>query len=171
MDSWIWPFRRDWTSNCGTTGARTFATILQLSNVGFIGLVDGEGDGDVDLLVTEYEEHDDEARHSPLYTHEGPSQATLWSNDGDAAFVRSDRFTLDSEEGFWPRLWPAERLGAGGAATPVMAPIVLEVRRGWTDGGLADPAVGGQRGAAAFFSVHGQPLLLHSATGRSRRWI
>ena len=49
-----------------------------------------------------------------------------------------------------------------------MAPIVLEVRRGWTDGGLADPAVGGQRGATAFFSVHGQPLLLHSATGRSR---
>ena len=95
-------------------GEDGFATILQLSNVGFIGLVDGEGDGDVDLLVTEYEEHDDEA---PTYTHEGPSQATLWSNDGDAAFVRSDRFTLDSEEGFWPRLWPAERsLGAGGAA-------------------------------------------------------
>ena len=94
-------------------GEDGFATILQLSNVGFIGLVDGEGDGDVDLLVTEYEEHDDEAHHS----HEGPSQATLWSNDGDAAFVRSDRFTLDSEEGFWPRLWPAERsLGAGGAA-------------------------------------------------------
>ena len=64
----------------------------------------------MDLLVIE---HDDEA----LHTHEGPSQATLWYNDGDAAFVRSDRFTLDSEEGFWPRLWPAERsLGAGGAA-------------------------------------------------------
>ena len=94
-------------------GEDGFATILQLSNVGFIGLADGEGDGDVDLLVTEYEEHDDEA----LYSHEGPSQATLWYNDGDAAFVRGDRFTLDSEAGFWPRLWPAERsLGAGGAA-------------------------------------------------------
>ena len=91
-------------------GEDGFATILQLSNVGFIGLADGEGDGDVDLLVIEY---DDEA----LHTHEGPSQATLWYNDGDAEFVRSDRFTLDSEEGFWPRLWPAERsLGAGGAA-------------------------------------------------------
>ena len=82
-------------------GEDGFATILQLSNVGFIGLADGEGDGDVDLLVIEY---DDEA----LHTHEGPSQATLWYNDGDAAFVRSDRFTLDSEEGRWPRLWPAE---------------------------------------------------------------
>ena len=91
-------------------GEDGFATILQLSNVGFIGLADGEGDGDVDLLVIEY---DDEA----LHTHEGPSQATLWYNDGDAEFVRSDRFTLDGEEGRWPRLWPAERsLGAGGAA-------------------------------------------------------
>ena len=94
-------------------GEDGFATILQLSNVGFIGLADGEGDGDVDLLVTEYEEYEDEA----LHTHEGTSQATLWYNDGDAAFVRSDRFTLDGEEGRWPRLWPAERsLGAGGAA-------------------------------------------------------
>ena len=91
-------------------GEEGFTTILQLPNVGFIGLADGEGDGDVDLLVWEY---DAEALHS----HEGPSQATLWSNDGDAAFVRSDRFTLDSEEGFWPRLWPTERsLRAGGAA-------------------------------------------------------
>ena len=32
-------------------GEDGFATILQLSNVGFIGLADGEGDGDVDLLV------------------------------------------------------------------------------------------------------------------------
>ena len=56
-------------------GEDGFATILQLSNVGFIGLADGEGDGDVDLLVTEYEEHDEEALHG----HEGPSQATLWS--------------------------------------------------------------------------------------------
>ena len=90
-------------------GEDGFATILQLPNVGFIGLADGEGDGDVDLLVMEY---DDES----LENHEGTSQATLWYNDGDAAFVRSDRFTLDSEERLWPRLWPAERwLGAGGA--------------------------------------------------------
>ncbi len=90
-------------------GEDGFATILQLPNVGFIGLADGEGDGDVDLLVMEY---DDES----LENHEGTSQATLWFNDGDAAFIRSDRFTLDSEERLWPRLWPAERwLGAGGA--------------------------------------------------------
>ena len=91
-------------------GEDGFATILQLPNVGFVGLADGEGDGDMDLLVMEY---DDES----LRNHEGPSQATLWYNDGDAAFVRSDRFTLDSEDRLWPRLWPAERsLGAGGAA-------------------------------------------------------
>ena len=91
-------------------GEDGFATILQLPNVGFVGLADGEGDGDVDLLVMEY---DDES----LENHEGTSQATLWYNDGDAAFVRSDRFTLDSEDRLWPRLWPAERsLGAGGAA-------------------------------------------------------
>ena len=93
-------------------GEDGFATILQLPNVGFVGLADGEGDGDVDLLVMEYEEYEDES----LHTHEGTSQATLWFNDGDAAFVRSDRFTLDSEEGLWPRLWSAEpSLGAGGA--------------------------------------------------------
>ena len=91
-------------------GEDGFATILQLPNTGFVGLADGEGDGDVDLLVMEY---DDES----LENHEGTSQATLWYNDGDAEFVRSDRFTLDSEDRLWPRLWPAERsLGAGGAA-------------------------------------------------------
>ena len=90
-------------------GEDGFATILQLPNTGFVGLADGEGDGDVDLLVMEY---DDESLHN----HEGTSQATLWFNDGDAEFVRSDRFTLDSEAGFRPRLWPAEQsLEAGGA--------------------------------------------------------
>ena len=91
-------------------GEDGFASILQLPNTGFIGLADGEGDGDVDLLVMEY---DDES----LENHEGTSQVTLWFNDGDAEFVRSDRFTLDSEERLWARLWPAERwLGAGEAA-------------------------------------------------------
>ena len=89
-------------------GEDGFATILRLPNTGFVGLADGEGDGDLDLLVTGY---DDES----LRNHEGTSQATLWYNDGDAAFVRSDRFTLDSEERFLPRLWPAEQsLGAEG---------------------------------------------------------
>ena len=88
-------------------GEDGFATILKLTNAGFIGLADGEGDGDVDLLVME---DDDES----LDNHEGTSQATLWFNDGDAEFVRSDQFTLDSEERFWPRLWPAEQ-SLGGA--------------------------------------------------------
>ena len=91
-------------------GEDGFSTILQLPNVYFVGLADGEGDGDVDLLVMEY---DDES----LENHEGTSQATLWFNDGDAAFVRSDRFTFDSEERLWPVLWSAEQsLGVGGAA-------------------------------------------------------
>ncbi len=90
-------------------GEDGFATILQLPNTGFVGLADGEGDGDVDLLVMEY---DDES----LENHEGTSQATVWFNDGDAEFVRSDRFTLDSEDRLWPRLWSAEQsLGARGA--------------------------------------------------------
>ena len=93
-------------------GEDGFATVLQLPNVVFIGLADGEGDGDLDLLVMEYEEYEDESQHS----HDGTSQATLWFNDGDAEFVRSDRFTLDSEVGFWPMSWPAEQsLGAGRA--------------------------------------------------------
>ena len=93
-------------------GEDGFATILQLPNTGFVGLADGEGDGDLDLLVTGYEEYEDEADH----THDGTSQATLWFNDGDAEFVRSDQFTLDSEAGLWPRLWSAEQsLGAGEA--------------------------------------------------------
>ena len=93
-------------------GEDGFATILQLPNTGFVGLADGEGDGDLDLLVTGYEEYEDEADH----THDGTSQATLWFNDGDAEFVRSDQFTLDSEAGLWPRLWSAEpSLGAGEA--------------------------------------------------------
>ena len=92
-------------------GEDGFATILQLPNTGFVGLADGEGDGDLDLLVTGYEEYEDEADH----THDGTSQATLWFNDGDAEFVRSDQFTLDSEAGLWPMLWPAEQsLGAEG---------------------------------------------------------
>ena len=93
-------------------GEDGFATILQLPNTGFVGFADGEGDGDLDLLVTGYEEYEDEADH----THDGTSQATLWFNDGDAEFVRSDQFTLASEAGLWPRLWSAEpSLGAGEA--------------------------------------------------------
>ena len=92
-------------------GEDGFATILRLPNTSFVGLADGEGDGDLDLLVTEYEEYESESQH----THDGASQATLWYNDGDAEFVRSDRFTLDSEAGLWPRLWSAEQsLGAEG---------------------------------------------------------
>ena len=97
-------------------GEDGFATILRLPNTGFVGLADGEGDGDLDLLVTGYEEYEDEADH----THDGTSQATLWFNDGDAEFVRSDQFTLDSEEGLWPRLWSAEQSLEGGEAVHLL---------------------------------------------------
>ncbi len=69
-------------------GEDGFESTLRLSGVEFIGLADGEGDGDVDLLVLEL---DDESPH-----------VVLWLNDGDAGFVRSDRFDLDSEEELLP---------------------------------------------------------------------
>ncbi len=69
-------------------GEDGFEIALRLSGVRFVGLGDGEGDGDVDLLVHEL---DDESPH-----------VVLWLNDGDAGFVRSDRFDLDSEEELLP---------------------------------------------------------------------
>ena len=66
-------------------GENGFETILQLSDVIFKGLVDGDGDGDVDLLVIE--DLDDRR-----------SNVTMWVNDGAAGFAHSDRFDLDTEE-------------------------------------------------------------------------
>ena len=71
-------------------GEDGFESTLRLSGVGFSGLADGEGDGDMDLLVYEL---DDESPH-----------VVLWLNDGDAGFVRSERFELDSEERLYPYL-------------------------------------------------------------------
>ncbi len=65
-------------------GEDGFESTLRLSGVGFVGLADGDGDGDVDLLVHEL---DDESPH-----------VVLWLNDGDAGFVRRERFDIDSEE-------------------------------------------------------------------------
>ena len=74
-----------------------FDPILQLSEVWLLGLADGEGDGDADLVVMEYD---------------GVSYyVTLWINDG-YGFVSSDRFVLDSEEeGFYPFLRAGQPLG------------------------------------------------------------
>ena len=69
-------------------GEDGFEITLRLPGVEFVGLADGDGDGDVDLLVLEL---DDESPH-----------VVLWLNDGDAGFVRSDRFDLDSEEKLYP---------------------------------------------------------------------
>ncbi len=69
-------------------GEDGFESTLRLSGVGFVGLADGEGDGDVDLLVHEL---DDESSH-----------VILWINDGDAGFVRRERFDLDRKEALKP---------------------------------------------------------------------
>ena len=65
-------------------GEDGFETTLRLSGVWFLGLADGDGDGDMDVLGAEL---DDKTAH-----------VVLWLNDGDAGFVRSERFELDSQE-------------------------------------------------------------------------
>ena len=57
-----------------------FEPTVQLFDVWLVGLADGDGDGDVDLLVGD-----------------AASQVSLWTNDG-YDFVDSDTFVLDSEE-------------------------------------------------------------------------
>ena len=78
-------------------GKDGFETVLQLSDFRFVGLGDGDGDGDVDLLGAET---------GDLWSH-----VIMWFNDGDAGFVRSDRFDLDTEEEFFPLLLPRQPLG------------------------------------------------------------
>ncbi|MXX37731.1 MAG: T9SS type A sorting domain-containing protein [Gemmatimonadetes bacterium] len=78
-------------------GKDGFEPMLQQSDVYLLGLVDGDGDGDADLLI---QENDD-----PW------SKVTVWFNDGDDGFVRRDRFTLDSEEDFFPLVLSGQPLG------------------------------------------------------------
>ena len=70
-----------------------FDPALQLFDVSFVGLADGDGDGDVDLLVSD-----------------GASQVILWINDG-YDFVDSATFVLDSEERRRPYLSAGQPLG------------------------------------------------------------
>ena len=73
-----------------------FDPILQLSEVWLLGLADGDGDSDLDLLVWE---------------SDGASYyVTLWNNDG-YGFVSSDRFALDSKEDHFPILRAGQPLG------------------------------------------------------------
>ena len=85
-------------------GEKGFETILQLADVYFKGLADGDGDGDVDLLVREY----DTLRNENELVR---SQVIMWLNDGTDGFVRSDRFTLDSEEALSPSVLVGQPLG------------------------------------------------------------
>ena len=80
-------------------GKDGFETVLQLfePDFFFLGLADGDGDGDVDLLGVEV-------------GATGPN-VIMWFNDGDAGFVRSDRFDLDTEEELFPLLLPGQPLG------------------------------------------------------------
>ncbi len=70
-----------------------FDPTLQLSDVWLVGLADGDGDGNVDLLVSDT-----------------ASQVSLWTNDG-YDFVHSDTFVLDSEEARFPWLPAGQPLG------------------------------------------------------------
>ena len=70
---------KDWTVELWYNWGDGFDPALQLSGVELVGLADGEGDGDVDLLV-----------------FDTTSQVILWINDG-YDFVSSDTFGLDSE--------------------------------------------------------------------------
>ena len=70
---------KDWTVELWYNWGGGFDPALQLSAVELVGLADGEGDGDVDLLV-----------------FDTTSQVILWINDG-YDFVSSDTFVLDSE--------------------------------------------------------------------------
>ena len=82
-------------------GEDGFETILQLSDVSFKGLADGDGDGDVDLLVSEYDDR----------FHLLSSEVIMWLNDGAAGFAHRDRFVLDTEEDFTPRLTKGQPVG------------------------------------------------------------
>ena len=83
-------------------GENGFETILQVSDVYFQGLADGDGDGDVDLLGMEYDElRDDHPVRSVI----------MWLNDGAAGFAHSDRLDLDTEEGLRPFLLAGQPSG------------------------------------------------------------
>ena len=70
-----------------------FDPTLQLPAVRLVGLTDGDGDGDVDLLVSD-----------------GGAQVIMWINDGHD-FVRGEEFVLDSEEVHFAHLPAGQPLG------------------------------------------------------------
>ena len=78
-------------------GKDGFETVLHLSDFIFVGLADGDGDGDMDLLGVE----------------EGDTRSNviMWFNDGDAGFVRRDRFDLDTEEDLYFQIFPGQPPG------------------------------------------------------------
>ena len=96
-------------------GEDGFEITLRLPGVEFVGLADGDGDGDVDLLVYEL---DDKSPH-----------VVLWLNDGDAGFVRSDRFELDSEERLYP--YPPSGQPPGEAVRLLWVQPCYEPQRPW----------------------------------------
>ena len=71
---------KDWTVELWYNWGDGFDPALQLSEVWLLGLADGDGDGNVDLLV-----------------FDTASQVSLWINDG-YDFVQSDTFGLDNPD-------------------------------------------------------------------------
>ena len=125
-------------------GEDGFETILQLSDVFFWGLADGDGDGDVDLLGGE--------------VGDTWSNVIIWFNDGDAEFVRRDRFALDTQEDLFPLSLAGQPLGEAVRLLwirPCYLPQgALQLTRPWA----------ANKEPPLFFEIPGNPCNLHLLT-------
>ena len=94
-----------------------FEPALQLSDVGLVGLADGDGDGDTDLLVWEYDALS--------------RKVVLWINDG-YDFVRGEEFIPDSGEHHLDAYLPAgQPLGEAASLLWYQAQGPWQLTRPW----------------------------------------
>ena len=93
-----------------------FEPSLQLFDVWLVGLADGDGDGDTDLLVGEYDALS--------------RKVVLWINDG-YDFVRGEEFILDSGEHFPAYLPAGQPLGEAASLLWYQAQGPWQLTRPW----------------------------------------